>query len=475
MQQHLAVQSAPESPQPARDAATAGLTPLPRRSRLPLGFILVSLVLLAVLPALSNRFVQATRQEVRNLIEPARKLTTDVHMGLALSSAALRDFLNTKDTLFLYRYETEVAQERAAYDSLAPLVVRLEPEVQQNYQLLRQAEGQWHQRVAALLRQRPHDTEAIQDVLADEETYEETVVAAAQLDAALGHAATLRRQRVDRADRIVLIMTIGLATLAGAAALVAVALGRRLHSYALAAETGRRDLQEVIESKARLTRGITHDLKNPLGVILGNAQLMQEGLRGELTAEQRISVNRIESASTSMLELINTLLELEQARAATLSIGRSPVLLPELVSDVSESHRATAQHAGLSLDVRVQPELGWVETDRARVTQVLDNLLTNAIKYTPAGGVQVRATVDGAGAPTPGDWIAIAVQDTGRGIPTAQQERIFDEFSRLETEHVQGAGLGLAISRRIARLLGGEITVRSTPGLGSTFTFWLPK
>ena len=449
--------------------------PLPRRSRLPLAFILLSLAALGVLPALSSRYVASSRLEVRDVVDPARSLTTEIHLALALGGAALRDFLNTRDTLFLIRYQNGMAREQGEYAQLEPLARRLDSDVWSTYLELGTRKTRWHKRVDELLGQRPHDTEAIQQVLADEEIYEETLVASARLDDALSRAAAVRMRRINEAERVVLALTIGLATLAGAAGLAAIRLGRRLHNYALVAETGRRELEEVLDSKARLTRGITHDLKNPLGVILGNAQLLQEGLRGELTDPQRDSIGRIESAATSMLDLINTLLELERARAASLPIEKAPVLLPELVSEVCENHRATVQHAGLSLDVQISPDVGWLDTDRARVVQVLDNLISNAIKYTRKGGLQVRASADGSGAPAPGEWVAVTVQDTGRGIPDAQQERIFDEFSRLDSESVQGIGLGLAISRRIARLLGGDITVRSVLGLGSTFTFWLPR
>ena len=114
-------------------------------------------------------------------------------------------------------------------------------------------------------------------------------------------------------------------------------------------------------------------------------------------------------------------------------------------------------------------------TDRARVTEVLDNLLSNAVKYTKSGRVIIRAETANGDAPRPGRWIAIRVSDTGSGIPPEHQAQIFNEFSRLETEQVSGAGLGLAMSRSLARLLGGDITVQSQVGTGSTFTLWLPR
>ncbi|MGE5523797.1 MAG: ATP-binding protein [Rhodospirillaceae bacterium] len=109
-----------------------------------------------------------------------------------------------------------------------------------------------------------------------------------------------------------------------------------------------------------------------------------------------------------------------------------------------------------------------------RARQVLANLLSNALKYTPAGRVTVDAALQRSGALRPGSWITVRVIDTGPGIPQNQHEHIFHEFTRLDPEAQHGAGIGLAISRRIARLLGGDLTVESEFGHGSTFTFWLP-
>jgi signal transduction histidine kinase len=117
-----------------------------------------------------------------------------------------------------------------------------------------------------------------------------------------------------------------------------------------------------------------------------------------------------------------------------------------------------------------------VRSDPNRIRQILGNLVSNAVKYTGSGGhvmVKVHERVDD-GAPAPGQWIAVDVSDTGPGIPRDKQDQLFREFTRLDPRAAKGAGLGLAISRRIARLLGADITLRSEVGKGSTFTLWLP-
>jgi signal transduction histidine kinase len=129
----------------------------------------------------------------------------------------------------------------------------------------------------------------------------------------------------------------------------------------------------------------------------------------------------------------------------------------------------------LTFDTSIETDVDRVFTDPARVVEVLDNLLSNATKYTTHGQVRLTMSQDGNSAPGPGEWVAISVEDTGPGIPHDQQERIFEEFSRLRTDGAPGAGLGLAISRRIARLLGGDVTVESAEGVGARFTLWLPK
>ena len=245
------------------------------------------------------------------------------------------------------------------------------------------------------------------------------------------------------------------------------------------AERRRQEAERSVEARARLMRGISHDLKNPLGAIDGYAQLLESGVRGELTPEQRESVQRIRRAVRSALSIIDDLVELSRAEAGQLRIERAPTRVDELARESAEEHRAEAEAAGLDLRVEVPEELPPVSTDAKRVRQILGNLLSNAVKYTPEGGqVSVRAEVKADGpAQRPGRWLAITVSDTGPGIPEEARERIFEEFYRLPTpegREEEGAGLGLPISRRLARMLGGDVTLVSEVGRGSAFTLWLP-
>jgi PAS domain S-box-containing protein len=240
------------------------------------------------------------------------------------------------------------------------------------------------------------------------------------------------------------------------------------------AERRREELERVTESRTRLMRGFTHDVKNPLGAADGYAQLLEDGSLGELSTKQVESVRRIRRSIHRSLHLIHELLELARAEAGQIELERVRTDVSELARETAEDFRAQAAAAGLRLEVRTVDALP-AQTDPARVRQILSNLLSNAVKYTPQGSITVEADhlPHGRG-PRDGDWIAISVTDTGPGIPGAKQELIFQEFTRLDPEAQHGAGVGLAISRRIARLMGGDITVASEIGRGSSFTLWLP-
>jgi PAS domain S-box-containing protein len=241
-------------------------------------------------------------------------------------------------------------------------------------------------------------------------------------------------------------------------------------------ERRREELQRVMESRARLMRGFSHDVKNPLGAADGFLSLMEEGISGELTETQKEHVTRARRAIGNSLSLIEDLLELARAEAGQIEIEWVPVDVRDAVRELAEEYRAQAETRGLALEVELPEALPVIESDATRVRQILGNLFSNAVKYTDEG--EVRAFVelrsgDGAHGKA-GEWIAAAVVDTGPGIPAEKHRLLFQEFTRLDPGEKKGAGVGLAISQRIAHALGGEITAESEAGAGSTFTLWLP-
>jgi signal transduction histidine kinase len=241
------------------------------------------------------------------------------------------------------------------------------------------------------------------------------------------------------------------------------------------AHEGRRKLETVLQSRSRLIRGFTHDVKNPVGAADGYAELLSEGIYGELSPEQRESIKRIRRCIHDALALIDDLNALARAQSGNMALTLESLDVVDLMRSLCEEYQAAAESSGLTLTVVSDPDIPVVQSSRARVRQIASNLLSNAIKYTDAGSVVIRARCRRSGpSEEPGNWVAVELIDTGRGIPLQKQEFIFEEFSRIDGDKKPGAGLGLAISRVLAEALGGHITVASDIGRGSTFTLWLP-
>jgi PAS domain S-box-containing protein len=232
------------------------------------------------------------------------------------------------------------------------------------------------------------------------------------------------------------------------------------------------------ESRMRLIRGFTHDVKNPLGAADGFLALLEDGVVGTLDARQQESVARARRSLRAALEVIAHLLDIARAEAGQLETVRDRVDVAGIARDVTEDFLARARARNLQLTFRpgapAEREL-VARTDAGRVRQILANLLSNAVKYTePGGRIEVQAAKGSDGAPAPGDWVSVAVSDTGSGIPPEKQAMLFREFTRFDPDAAEGSGIGLAISQRVAHALNGAITVRSEVGVGSTFTLWLP-
>ena len=242
------------------------------------------------------------------------------------------------------------------------------------------------------------------------------------------------------------------------------------------AERRREELERMTESRAQLMRGFTHDVKNPLGAAVGLLDILEEGMVNGLTAQQKENVSRARRSIGTALELIDDLLELARAEAGELQIEYAPTQVGQIAQEVAEAQRGQADTKGLALTIEVLEALPSIDSDPSRVRQILGNLLSNAVKYTEKGSIDVRVqTRAGRNAPGPGRWIAVDISDTGPGIPEKQRRLLFEEFRRLQTAgDERGIGIGLAISRTIARALDGDVTVESEVGRGSTFALWLP-
>ena len=242
------------------------------------------------------------------------------------------------------------------------------------------------------------------------------------------------------------------------------------------ADQRREELQAVSESKARLTRGFSHDVKNPLGSADGYLALLEEGVPEPVTPKQRTYIEKARRAVAAALNLIEDLLEIERASTGDIRIERTPTDLCEVVREAVDEYRTHLETKGLGVEVHLSDVTPMIATDRTRVRQALGNLISNAVKYTPAGTVSIRMArrVDPE-RPEAGERIAIEVADTGIGIPPEKRHLVFQEFTRFEPSIAKGTGIGLAISYRIVQALGGDLRLESTLGSGSRFTLWLQE
>jgi signal transduction histidine kinase len=444
------------------------------RRWVPFAFVILALVALAALPFAAEYYTTPLREEIREVAEPGRTLLTTMQVALAMEGESLHDFLDTHDPRFRTQFETQTRDEQAVIDSLARVAAALGPDVERWLDSVRYLERVWHVEVARAVRLA--STERPGTLSFPRRQYVRLLAATALLDSAITRQAALRSARIALAQERQRWASIALVAVALVAIAIVAALGAELRTHAATAERRRMELEAAIRSRARVMRGVTHDLKNPLTAIDGHAALLEEGLRGELTDDQRDSVGRIRRSVRSLLALIADLLELSRVEEGQLKITPRPTEPMVVVREVAEEHRPAATANGHVMRVDENGALPVVQTDPERVRQILGNLLSNAVKYAAPGSeitvrVESRPRADAGGR----RWVAIDVVDRGVGIPADKLETIFEEFSRLDPRGKPGVGLGLAIARRISRLLGGELTASSALGQGSTFTLWLPE
>ena len=232
------------------------------------------------------------------------------------------------------------------------------------------------------------------------------------------------------------------------------------------------ELQRANAAKAQFLAMMSHELRTPLNAIGGFTELLELGLRGPVTPEQVEDLGRIRRNKDLLVSIISDILEFSRTDAGALPLEMEPVVLAPLLTDVIDAIRYQMTAKGVNLIVGDVPADAIARGDRKKILQVLLNLLSNAMKFTEAGGeVGVRTVVeDGV--------VRVDVHDTGSGISAAQLESIFEPFVQVDaslTRRAGGTGLGLAIARQLTRAMGGTVSVRSQLGAGSTFSLTLPR
>lgn len=439
---------------------SAATHPAPALSTLwwtPLAFVGLALLLLLVTPIVVDRRVAKLRNELTFGSEHARVLSNDIEADFASQL-----FVGDHGTA---GGDSVVRAVRAHLDSdeveLHTTVRQISPEAVARMNELSAVLSKW--------RASPHD--GASDPATTRQA-REIFATAEQLDGYLATVSDSVREAARRLSSFDVISAVVLAPIAFFAMIVVAWMGQRVLTFARVAEHERIEVIRAADSRAALLRGVTHDVKNPLGAAAGYAQLLEEGVVGPLSESQIEMIRRIHRLVRVSAQTVTDLLELARSDGEGLQLDYTQTDLATLAREIVDDHRGLAQEHRLAIDVAAAP--APLVTDPIRVRQILSNLVSNAIKYTPPGGnVTVSVVREATATRTP--RVGVEVKDTGPGIPPDLRSHVFEEFFRVHSAEsgTNGNGLGLAISRRLARMLGGDVAFRDAEPHGAVFTLWL--
>jgi signal transduction histidine kinase len=230
-------------------------------------------------------------------------------------------------------------------------------------------------------------------------------------------------------------------------------------------------LRKADRLKSEFLANMSHELRTPLNSILGFSELLKDPVFGSVTEKQLLYLNNISSSGKHLLALINDILDLAKVDAGKIELHREPLSVIQLLDEIVSNLRSISEKKQIQVSREIAPEITSIYVDHGRFKQIMINLLSNALKFTPANG---QITII---AKSEKEFIHISVIDTGIGISHDNIDRIFNEFEQVDgsrTRKFEGTGLGLALSRRLVELHGGEIWVESELEKGTKFTFSIP-
>ena len=434
---------------------------------LPLALVIVALALLLLTPIVVDWRIRALQHETDERSQ-ARVVLNELeaaaiaHVLIAERSRAT----GRPDTLALTTAranERSVARDESELDSLLASARYTKKELAQ----IQAIDRSWRAARAAT----PESGDTIQSAVDPLIAFN----AAEMLDDRLTQQLDSTRARSRDLQQINVWSAAVLTPIALFSVLLVFAAGRRARMLAHRLEQERAALAQSIEARAGLVRGITHDLKNPLGAAAGYADLMLEGIGGApLSKDHEEMLQRIRKLLRQSVDSIAALVTIADDGGITeLKLQFEPSDLASLTRDVMDDYRAAAIERSITLHGPAGDTSAPLVTDVRHVQHILGNLLSNAVKYTPRGG---RVVVQVFAANETTSRARVEVRDSGPGIPPTLRKRVFEEFFRANgvPDEVRGNGIGLSISRRLARQLGGDIAVSEAPEGGANFALVLP-
>jgi signal transduction histidine kinase len=440
---------------------------------IPLVVVIAVLATLVVAPIAVSARLRRQRTVITEVVDPARLRATDVTSFLAEEMFAVGMRASQGSPNADPHYVAALRSERRGALALDSLLEYSNAEALERFAQYREAATRWHDDVESMT---PSPNAAVLDTARQDA--DTALMAARHLVELLEQSAAAVRLDVRRWERVDVLLPVVLAPLALLACVLIVRAGQRTVRLALAADRDRRALAAVMNQKSAFMRGISHDLQNPLGAALGNVDLMLEGITKP--NEQRDALLRIRRLTRRASDTVASLLAVAKSETGDIRLSTTAIDLCALARAAVDDQSFTVVSKGQTVELHAESECRAVG-DAARVRHIVDNLLSNANKYTPRGG-RIRVDVgyrmrDGR------RWSTLTVEDSGPGIPAEWRERVFEEYARVPASRdlAPGFGIGLAVSRRVARMLGGDVTVESGDGSsnghqrlgGATVTLWL--